>query len=1319
MRDVVITVLLDLQVELQSVKQVHISVDANVFCSVNKMSKLSFRARALDASKPMPIYLGEELPDLPEYSAINRAVPQMPSGMEKEEECEHHLQRAICTGLIIPTPEVSRIQDLDFYDKCYPPTYRIPKQLIHMQPLWQEEETPEYDLDTEDEEWLLKQRHPDLTEQKFEEMIDRLEKSSGQTVVTLSEAKLLLERNDELGIAVYDYWLNKRLKTQHPLIPSVKTECRAGQSANNPYLAFRRRTEKMQTRKIRKNDESSYEKMVKLRRELMQANMLIEAMMQREKFKAELVRLTAEVARKRMLLGDYSGQIVSEIMQTVQTQPVRTPSFNAVALTSNTTNIRLSNYQHHYASRPPPALVPDQPRQREKRPYKRRKHRHNTPGIVTQTARDSGVYTSSSEEGTSAESATSHEDGPFAFKRKPGCFYEMPTSTLNGDPVSPEHAGAGVFYKHELDERHRFTLTSLNEPYQRCIGFARRRVGRGGRVILDRIATPLDDLWHSLPFPYTHSSQYNASRREEIDLETKVHRHPKEMTRDYHTGGKYPWRHAFRRHLSRKPSLWLEQSADSPRSRDYDTLPQQSDISLSEKRTINDATVNNLYDFIRKRTFSECSGDSFNSDDSLAPVEQTFEKYIDEVNKKWLHFRPKTPPSLVKAATPPRSPSRTELTPHTQFCVDMHMEQDTFTTAPMSLAELFPALEPDLDIKNEDLLTNLNLTDAQVDSLLSDSDIKSLNEDKNNLLKDELIDIVDPFLSQGQSAVGGLVDSGRCLKRRHASTIHYAGRTRVRVASPERSAILVDTPPAKKPSPNMPLRVREIKVEPKSETSAPNRNLVIDGSNDVPKIKIDALKRKDETAEEVQVAKSVQLKTVHTKHSPLKKHIITTTHRRSDVSMGSDVPQLVTVAVSDSLKLRLQNHILSTSSSGTTVVGLVQNGPTFNVSTPVAVAMPTVSSVTAVAREGTGSPARGRLPPVVLSVPHKPPVVMAPIPAHSAHGHKLKVLHSLAHTQRQILAQTRATGITQLPTVVSLSPINDAKSAPATALQIKTAPGPVAQFFEIKGGQLAKGPHLVNVVRQPQPGKTPTRLDFQDVKKRQVVTFDGTSLKGNVATAVRPQRVNVSLDGRQFIRASVPTVRGPIRQQIHLKNRTIVTSPQLVRAQGEGTASITIAGPNKASIPSAVMANLLQKKVHIPGQITQHLSRSQTETSAAITIATPKTSIPSAVMANFLHKKMQIPGQKIAISGAAAQTLAANVQAIAITTSQLKNRQARLITQPRAAPVAEIVEASTAPVAGPSSSLSADSPIEAVSDAGDTNGTVRRRQADSVPMEVT
>lgn len=46
---------------------------------------------------------------------------------------EHHLQRAICAGLIIPTPEVADMPDKEFYDKVYPANYKQPRQLIHMQ----------------------------------------------------------------------------------------------------------------------------------------------------------------------------------------------------------------------------------------------------------------------------------------------------------------------------------------------------------------------------------------------------------------------------------------------------------------------------------------------------------------------------------------------------------------------------------------------------------------------------------------------------------------------------------------------------------------------------------------------------------------------------------------------------------------------------------------------------------------------------------------------------------------------------------------------------------------------------------------------------------------------------------------------------------------------------------------------------------------------------------------------------------------------------------------------------------------------------------
>lgn len=50
------------------------------------MSKLSFRARALDTSKPISVYRAADIVDLTDVTAINRAVPLLPTGMEREEE---------------------------------------------------------------------------------------------------------------------------------------------------------------------------------------------------------------------------------------------------------------------------------------------------------------------------------------------------------------------------------------------------------------------------------------------------------------------------------------------------------------------------------------------------------------------------------------------------------------------------------------------------------------------------------------------------------------------------------------------------------------------------------------------------------------------------------------------------------------------------------------------------------------------------------------------------------------------------------------------------------------------------------------------------------------------------------------------------------------------------------------------------------------------------------------------------------------------------------------------------------------------------------
>ncbi|ESO87683.1 hypothetical protein LOTGIDRAFT_127385 [Lottia gigantea] len=464
------------------------------------MSKVSFRARALDATKPMPVYRADEIPDLPDFATINRSVPQMPTGMEKEEETEHHLQRALSAQqvygssekLVIPIPEIQDIGER--YGILYKDDFKLSKQYIHIQAFGMDQEIPDYDMDSEDETWMNEQaKKMEITPLKFEEMMDRLEKGSGQQVVTLQEAKLLLKEDDDLIIAVYDYWLNKRLKTQQPLIPQVKTEKRDGSTTNNPYVAFRRRTEKMQTRKNRKNDESSYEKMLKLRRDLNRAVTLLEVIKRREKSKKEILQLTIEVLEKRYHAEDFNGTLLSEAEAERSKHPSFVPPF--IILTKSLNILKCLILQEDIAPVP----------HKKKRTYRKRKQAAQQPPSISQTAQSAtssshydldGLHhdlDSSEEEGLSpGMSQSDHEDendpdGPYAFKRRKNCHYYAPLLNRLGNWPwsSKEEGGLG-------DKKYRYSLLSLPQP-RNCVGYARRRVGRGGRVLIDRGYTPWDD----------------------------------------------------------------------------------------------------------------------------------------------------------------------------------------------------------------------------------------------------------------------------------------------------------------------------------------------------------------------------------------------------------------------------------------------------------------------------------------------------------------------------------------------------------------------------------------------------------------------------------------------------------------------------------------------------------------------------------------------------------------------------------------------------------------------------------------------------------
>ncbi|XP_064442582.1 enhancer of polycomb homolog 2 isoform X3 [Mirounga angustirostris] len=408
------------------------------------MSKLSFRARALDAAKPLPIYRGKDMPDLNDCVSINRAVPQMPTGMEKEEESEHHLQRAISAqqvfrekkeSMVIPVPEAE--SNVNYYNRLYKGEFKQPKQFIHIQPFNLDNEQPDYDMDSEDETLLNRlNRKMEIKPLQFEIMIDRLEKASSNQLVTLQEAKLLLNEDDYLIKAVYDYWVRKRKNCRGPsLIPQIKQEKRDGSTNNDPYVAFRRRTEKMQTRKNRKNDEASYEKMLKLRREFSRAITILEMIKRREKTKRELLHLTLEVVEKRYHLGDYGGEILNEVkISRSDKELYATPA-------------TLHNGNHH----------------------KVQECKTKVPSPVSEPEEENDP------------------DGPCAFRRRAGCQYYAPR--LDQANHSFENSELA-----DLDKlRYRHCLTTLTVP-RRCIGFARRRIGRGGRVIMDRISTEHDPV---------------------------------------------------------------------------------------------------------------------------------------------------------------------------------------------------------------------------------------------------------------------------------------------------------------------------------------------------------------------------------------------------------------------------------------------------------------------------------------------------------------------------------------------------------------------------------------------------------------------------------------------------------------------------------------------------------------------------------------------------------------------------------------------------------------------------------------------------------
>lgn len=321
------------------------------------MSSLTFRPKPIDLYRSIPVLKGTSAI---ETCGISRSVPQLPTGMEPEEEEEHHIQEAISTRnskTEIPTPEFQIVS----VPKRRTPFERVAGvYLRYLEKISDDllEGPVEYDLEDEDVKFLefvnnssaekivrytsdlaLKLSEQDLpkempkknrtengyhkihlTEDQLEWILDRLEKEAYQNQksdsVTFQAAENICRAADTVGglnsglrsknshssihtnitlvRAIYYHWkYQRKIRNDHFAIDRLNPI--PNQNDPSPFVAFRPRENRLQSRFSRKNDQQSFLKLKQLRHDFERARMLLETIKKREKLKRDRLCALLEI----------------------------------------------------------------------------------------------------------------------------------------------------------------------------------------------------------------------------------------------------------------------------------------------------------------------------------------------------------------------------------------------------------------------------------------------------------------------------------------------------------------------------------------------------------------------------------------------------------------------------------------------------------------------------------------------------------------------------------------------------------------------------------------------------------------------------------------------------------------------------------------------------------------------------------------------------------------------------------------------------------------------------------------------------------------
>ncbi|EDQ92323.1 uncharacterized protein MONBRDRAFT_30743 [Monosiga brevicollis MX1] len=465
------------------------------------MSKFTFRTKALEPSKPLAVIRADQEPEvLTETVNVNRATQQLPTGMEKEEEEEIHVKKIIdeqnlkgtlaSHSLAIPIPDV--VKGVPLYEELYKPDYVVPSRYVHSDLFGDlDEQPPQYDMDSDDETWLNEYNDNKPTVKKldpfrFEAYMDLVEQN--WPISASAVAKLAPHDFDAALLEIVHKYYADRVKTlgRDTISPRLKSDLGDAASAADPYVAFRRRVEKMQTRKNRQNTEIHYIHMLKLHRDLTKARELFQTMLERERLKLKFIQSDLDVFKARVLVSDWDG--AKEQKCTPWTAPPPPPPQPATPATQTPGRPA----ETPVGTKAPKSIKIKLDPKRRTKPADRANR-----GPARLAAKRKKLEEEYCDTSAVTEDEYDHSD-PFRFRRRARLLYHQPLSR----PSMQQFYTGRYHYvaRGALDLSPPREEVGFDYTPPPLSGYCRRRVGRGGRIIVDRLHPSFDFFGDLEPF---------------------------------------------------------------------------------------------------------------------------------------------------------------------------------------------------------------------------------------------------------------------------------------------------------------------------------------------------------------------------------------------------------------------------------------------------------------------------------------------------------------------------------------------------------------------------------------------------------------------------------------------------------------------------------------------------------------------------------------------------------------------------------------------------------------------------------------------------